>query len=277
MIKDTSYSLELRLRRIESLIATDSTAAHDPSVDLNNERDVTMQCLRICQDAQSYLDSLQSQQPSLRQGAASTVPDAVYSQFEAVLKTSRVLNENQESLTRTIGDLQQRLRTLLSSDDTERSRQEDRFRADIDMSRRCLEVCKLASEQVRFQKIHTIGEVVSDDDTDQVVVTTVADLFDVRRVLAKSRTSQIVGSMSDETLLKALDGRHRGQFSSLRINPEHGTPTHSAAQEGLAQPATMKAKGKQPQSSDTGRKASPNEIRKRTAGGEGEDPKFGTS
>jgi hypothetical protein len=275
LIKDTSYSLEVRLRRIEALIVTDGSATHNTSVDLEDEREATLQCIRICEDAKSYLDSLQNQQPSLRQPAPVTLSDTVHSQFEAVLKTSQVLNQNQENLAQTIRDLQQRLSSFLSSEGPQRSSQEERLRADIDMSRQCLEVCKIASEQLRYQKIHTIGEVHAEDDTDQMVVTTVADLFDVKKVLAKSRTSQIVGSMSDATLQKVSDGRYRSRYGGMDVNPEHPTPTPSETRSGNAQPATTKSESKQPQTPDTARKPSSNEMRKRATEGESETPKFG--
>jgi hypothetical protein len=54
-----------------------------------------------------------------------------------------------------------------------------RLQEEINIQKQCLEVCKQASAQVSSQKIHIIGEVIADDDCDQVVVTTLADLFSV--------------------------------------------------------------------------------------------------
>ncbi|KAI6609611.1 hypothetical protein MCOR14_012027, partial [Pyricularia oryzae] len=67
----------------------------------------------------------------------------------------------------------------MSNEGPERDEQRLRVQEDIHASKQCLEICKQASKQVSRQKIHIVGEVVADDDTDQVVVTTLADLFDV--------------------------------------------------------------------------------------------------
>ncbi len=88
MIKNTAYDLETRLQRIDASLRTDSTSA-DISVDLPDERVVTRQCLRICQDAQSYLKSLQDGQAFLRQDATSSPAGTGQIQFQAELIMTR--------------------------------------------------------------------------------------------------------------------------------------------------------------------------------------------
>jgi hypothetical protein len=70
MIKDTAYNLEMRLQRIDekitNLAADRQTLLEDSSIDLQDEKAVTVQCLRICERASSYIKSLQDEQPALQ-------------------------------------------------------------------------------------------------------------------------------------------------------------------------------------------------------------------
>jgi hypothetical protein len=54
MVEDTSYNLNIYLRRIDEKLARlpdEGTYTSAGDVDLESERDVTKQCLRICEDA----------------------------------------------------------------------------------------------------------------------------------------------------------------------------------------------------------------------------------
>ncbi|KAL2133701.1 hypothetical protein VTI74DRAFT_1877 [Chaetomium olivicolor] len=276
MIKDTAYNLEVRLQRVEAFLATDSPSA-DTSIDLQDEREVTRICLRICQDAQSYLQSLQDRQASLRREATPGPAGAVQSQFDAELMMTQTLNESRSMFIKTMDHLQERLAIVTSTEGAERERQMSRLLEDISASKKCLEVCQMATDQVHHhRKIHTIGEVIADDDTDQVVVTTLADLFDVRKVLAKNRSAQLVGSMADETLQKVSRDRYSSRFGAVTGQPGHvqtdTTPpsSHPGVREGSTRRPDPVTKHRQPASAEmTHGSPSPNEARKRAAEGEG--------
>ncbi|KAL8387225.1 hypothetical protein RB595_010066 [Gaeumannomyces hyphopodioides] len=189
IIKDAVYSLEMRLQRIDERLARvdpDETSGVETSIKLHDEKDATRQCLRVCEKAKSYLESLQDEQTPLQQGAAPSTANIVRDRFEAELLTRQAIDESRDMFAATMRRLQEGLNRAVSSDGPEREQQRLRLQEDIDASRQCLEVCKEASSQVAFQKIHIIREVMAEDDTDQVVVTTLADLFDVGKVLAKS-------------------------------------------------------------------------------------------
>jgi len=278
MVKDTSYNLELRLQRIEEAIAAaaaDSNTAAElgaeasASINLQDEREVTRQCLRICQDAQSYIESLQKEQSS-ELPTISPLEGSVRSQFEAELRTSRMLNENRESVVQTISYLQRRLASVvMASNDREHS-QVATLLEDINVAKQCLEVCKEASSQIQQRKIHVIGEVIADDDNDQVVITTLADLFDVKKVLAKNRTTQLVGSMSDQTAQKMSEGRYSSRFGKISDDPTHTTFARDGTKGSSSAPTIRPAQegSKRSAAAEMGRKPSSNEVRKRAAGGE---------
>jgi len=279
MVKDTKYNLNLRLQRIEEAIAAaaadDNTTAElgaeaSASINLQDEREVTRQCLRICQNAQSYIESLQKGQFSEPQ-ASSPLEGPVRSQFEAELRTSRMLNENRESIVQTMNYLQRRLASVVMASNDRDPSQVATLLEDINVAKQCLEVCKEASSQIQNRKVHMIGEVIADDDTDQVVITTLADLFDVKKVLAKNRTTQLVGSMSDQTAQKMSEGRYNSRINKISDDPTHATFARDGIQESSGASTVRPAQegGKRSAAAETGRKPSSNEVRKRAIGGEG--------
>ena len=276
MIKDTAYDLEIRLQRIEESLRTDSTSA-GPSVDLENERDVTRQCLRICEDAQSYLKSLQDDQVFLGREATSGPAGTVQSQFDAELMTTQTLNETRRKIIQTIGHLQERLVSASSIKGAEREHQMSQLREDLSISKQCLEVCQTATVEVHHhRKIHTVGEVIAEDDTDQVVVTTLADLFDVRKVLAKNRSAQLVGSMAEETLQQVSRDRYSSRFGAVTGDFGHiqtdvtTLSSNLGIREGSRRRPDPATNSRHPAGAEMVRaNPSPNEARKRAAEGEG--------
>lgn len=275
MIKDTAYNLEVRLQRVEASLSTDSTSV-DTNIDLEDEKDVTSQCLRVCENAQSYLESLQHSQASLRRETA-TPAGTVESQFEAELITNRALMESRTNLIQTISRLQERLTSIISTEGAEHDLEASRLREDINISKQCLEVCQMATSQVHHhRKVHTVGEVCADDDSDQVVVTTIADLFDVRKVLAKNRSAQLVGSMAEETLQQISRDRYSSRFGAAtgdlgHVHTDIATPSSSfGVLEGSTQRLDPVTKRRQPPRTETTHDSpSPNEARKRAAEGGG--------
>ncbi|KAG4420660.1 hypothetical protein IFR04_006250 [Cadophora malorum] len=219
MVKDTAYNLEIRLQRIDDKMAAlssyHSTPPEDSNINLQDEKAVTIQCLRICERATSYIQSLQNEQSTLQPQALGQSAEDILRQFEAQLLTQRTLTENREKLVETMGRLQERLDsvTFNRSDDCENDTV--RLKEEIEFSKQCLEVCREASNQVSTQKIHIIGDVIADGDCDQVVVTALADLFHVGTVKAQGRSMQMVGSMPADTIREMSKDRYGSRFGSL--------------------------------------------------------------
>ncbi|KAJ6163911.1 hypothetical protein N7497_003890 [Penicillium chrysogenum] len=218
MIQDTVYNLEVHLQRIDEKMARfapDDSKTSDLTVDLKDEKEVTKQCIRICEDARSYIESLTHQESSLLQEAPQNADeDVIQKSFEAQLLTRQALVRNQESFADITGHLRKRLESLVlnrdSTDDNERLRLQD----DINISKQCLEICNLASN-ASCQKIYRIGEVVADGDSDQVVVTTLADLFDIKKAISRDSSAQLVGSMTEEALRHLVEKRYSSRFGAL--------------------------------------------------------------
>ncbi|KJK65619.1 hypothetical protein P875_00010124 [Aspergillus parasiticus SU-1] len=275
LVQDTVYNLEVYLRRIDEKLALISrdTTDNTPGInlDLNDEREVTKQCLRICQDAKSYIESLTNRESSLLQEAPpDTANDDTERLFDAQLLTRQALEANRDSFAEVIGHLGRRLQTLVLDGNPENDNDRQRLQEDINISMKCLEVCKVASEVSR-QKIYRVGEAMADGDSDQVVVTTLADLFDVKKALSTGNSAQLVGSMTDDALCHLADKRYGSRFG-VSAHPTGATTTKSppAFETRRSKPSFPPQSGNDERFSkpETRRnEPSPNEMRKRATSG----------
>ncbi|KAK3669241.1 hypothetical protein LTR78_010876 [Recurvomyces mirabilis] len=269
MIHDTTYNLELHLQRIEEKM-TKLTAERDfasgGTIELKDEKEVTRQCLRICKEARSYLDIVSTGASSLLQEVSQNgSEDRLY---DAQRRTREILNETRDSLTRTSSHLARRLECLsldyASTSDHERRN----LKTDIEMSKRCLEVCDMASENSR-QKVYKVGEAIADGDSGQVLVTTMADLFDVGKAVSKDNSAQLLGFMSPDDLRHVVDKRYGSRFGATAdhsVSEVGFTNAKSVVEVSGTEPSPAQAVNVEQRTAHSPKqtKASPNEIRKRS-------------
>ncbi|KAH7308613.1 hypothetical protein B0I35DRAFT_98974 [Stachybotrys elegans] len=221
MVRDTAYNLNLNLQRIDekmALFSDERSKDADNAADLKDERAVTEQCLRICEDAKSYLESVMGKEPTLQHPKSPQPHQDAAQVFEAQEMTRNAMETYRDGLLETIGRLRERLDHLPLHRTPDADLERTRLQNDIEMSKQCLEVCKLASRTVANQKVHTVGEAVAEEDSDQMVVTTLADLFDVRKASSRGRSAQLIGSMDDETLRQISGDRYGSRFGALVEN-----------------------------------------------------------
>jgi hypothetical protein len=138
--------------------------------------------------------------------------------FEAQLRTRQALLDDQGILAETIVSLQKRLNILIQTDGPAKEEERSQLQADVDISRQCLEVCKFADEVSR-QKVYRIGEVIAEGSSDQIVVTTLVDLFDIQKALPKDNSAHLVGSMNAENWVENQAGQ---TVSQRNEKPVHG-------------------------------------------------------
>lgn len=285
VIKDTTYNLEVHLQRIDDKLAqykSGITHTADTSIDLCDEKVVTQQCLRICQNASAYIETLTSQESAVLKGAPQTTQKETMSgDFEAQVLARQAFSASQATLSGVINSLTDRLQTIVVEKKGDETTQErSRLQDDLDMSRQCLEVCKMAGE-VYHQKIHTIGEAVAEDNSDQVVVTTLADLFDVKKAFSKGHSAQLVATLTPENFEHVISERYQSRFGVTTDRPvvPHIDSTTST---GLSSPHSHRQHAspvidndRQSCVSEAGRgkprlKPSPNEMKKRYGNEESE-------
>lgn len=280
MIMDTIYRLNVRLQRIDEKIdglTTDIASSVDASgmtTDLEDERAVTERCLRICEDAQQYLETLVSDGNVLKQQLPPTNGLNDQMRFEAQLMIRRTLDENRDNFSETIGRLHERLAFLARNGTSQDETEKISLEQDLKSSKKCLEVCKAASEMVAQQRIYRVGELVADVESDQVVITTLADLFDVQKATSTNGSAQWIGSFTDETARQISADRYRSRFGALS-NTENGSVTQVLRDRGAAKEYTALRANIDKQSpvwETTGRRPAPNEVRRRASGADGKRP-----
>lgn len=270
MIKDTTYNLNLHLQRIDeklALIARESTTALDTSIDLKDERMVTTQCLRICKDASSYLESLTDREPSLRQPPVPDPTSDTQNQFEAQLLTRKILDDHRDKFSEIIGRMRERLDTLPSEGTSRSDQQRLLLQEDIDVTRQSLEVCKRASNEVSQRKVYKVGEAIADEDSDQVLVTTLADLFDVKKASSTGRSAQFLGLVTDETLQRMSEDRYGSRFGTMASGTLDSKPSPSSPHTQTVSTSPQHPAGRDRDQTivETGHgRPYPNEMRKRT-------------
>ncbi|RYP42956.1 hypothetical protein DL768_010164 [Monosporascus sp. mg162] len=258
MIQDTTYNLKLHLQRIDekmALLSGETSKNSENSTDLKDEKAVTEQCLRICENAKSYFESVIDEEPYLQHQVPPQPPRDTKLTFEAQQMTRNAMESYRDSLAETIGRLRERLENLPAQDNPGADLERSRLQNDIEMSKHCLEVCKLASREAASQKIHTIGEAIAEGDSDQMVVTTLADLFEVRKAFSRGRSAQLVGSMADETLRQISGDRYGSRFGAL--------PEDQLSEKVRIQAPHQQGKNAKQPGLERSSKANPNEVRKR--------------
>ncbi|KAI5364396.1 hypothetical protein J4E82_011489 [Alternaria postmessia] len=264
MIRDTVYELNVHLQRVdEKLQRYPNSNMSTTKANLGDEKEVTQTCLRICEDAKEFLESLNRKSTVLQDGQNATGTGEQQS-FEAQVLTRQALDKNRDSFANIIDHLQDRLQSLILKDGPKSDEERRRLLEDINTSKQCLEVCKIASE-ASPQKVYKVGEVIADGDSDQVVANTLADLFDVKKAISRNNAAQLVGSMSGEDLRFLAEKRYASRFgafapeSSLTSHPTRVGNTEGESCSTLHQTSAVT----QAQSGFKREKASSNETRKR--------------
>ena len=225
LIKDTAYNLEVHLQQIDEKLTrynSQDTNASDTSIDLRDEKVVTEQCLRVCKDASSYIESLAIRESTLLQDTSQTNAgdDTWGGDFEAQVLMRQAFNTSQASFLRVINGLGERLQSVVLNEGAGNENERLRLQEDLKMSKQCLHVCKVASE-ISHQKIHRVGEAIVEEDSDQVVVTTLADLFDVKKALSRGRSAQLVATLTPANFEYVVEKRYNSRFGAVPDRSVH--------------------------------------------------------
>lgn len=224
MIKDTAYNLEVHLLQIDEKLTrlnSQDVSASDTSIDLKDERAVTEQCLRVCKRASSYIESLAAEEATLLNDLGEDkINDDTQDAFEAQMLIRQAFKNSQNNFLGVIDRLVDRLQGAVEEKDFGNKDERLRLQEDISMSKQCLDVCQMAS-QISRQKVYRVGEAVAEGESDQMVVTTLSDLFDVKRALAKDRSAQLVASLTPENFEQVVQKRYSGRFGALAKSSDY--------------------------------------------------------
>lgn len=218
LIQDTAYNLEVNLQRVNekiSRLVLNKTNTSEISINTNDEVEVTKECLRICEDMRSCIESQANQKFFLLQEQPqNAAEDDMQTCFEAQALTRQVLEENRDSFTQIIGHLQKRLESLFPNRNPKDDNERLQLQHDINISKQCLEVCRVAREACH-QNISGTRETTANKHSDQAVVTTLGHLFNIKKTLSQNDSAQVIGSMTEEALRDLAGKRYSSRFGSF--------------------------------------------------------------
>lgn len=236
MIDNTTSDLEEILQKTvpsttasSTLEGTDAQSEVADRLSIEAERASLEQCLNICRRVLEHIDGVQIElfrgdNESSDRSASSATPDKP---SQARLITRERLNDCKVGISVTRAELQARLQeadhklsklsrglSKFNQDSNEDKLQDESITEDLDSIRQCLFICANASEQA--ERTNVFEDVSLADDGYQIVVATLGDLISAKRVIAGTRSRQILGQMSDESLQHL--SRHAAYGEARRTN-----------------------------------------------------------
>jgi hypothetical protein len=275
LIEDTSDELKILRQHIDeklTRLTVEKYDISDISIDLEDEKKVTEQCLRICEEAKEYFESL-SKSSLLQEVPRDAVDDYLQQSFEAQLLTRQLVNGSRDSITLMIGQIQKRLASLFQGNSSEHERDRLKLQEDLKIFQQCTEICNAATK-VSHQKIYRVGEAIADENSDHVLVTTLADLFDVKKASSTGNSALLIASMTDESLRHTMEHRYKSRFGAVSGTSDYteagATSSPSTFEDqGQTYASLPRPGGEEQPSGRTARqnKPTPNEMRKRASGG----------
>ncbi|KAJ4204229.1 hypothetical protein NW767_004421 [Fusarium falciforme] len=269
MVQDTTYNLNVQLQRINEKMERFPSEEPDTTIsDFRDESTVIKHCIGICEEAMSRIGSMIDRErrvysAALSEQAAADATSTHPKLFQAHEETREMLENNRDSIAKFLGRLQERLSSLAMEQHPDSERRKMQLEKDIRALEDSLEVCRIASTEVSRQKVHTFGEVVAEGKSDQVVVTTLADLFNVKKAIAKDSSAQLIGSMAGVELIQLSKDRYSSlRFGAADTSRVNLMPPHTKNSE-LRVPG-QEVNDQQPGPRVSSPKAHPNETKKRT-------------
>jgi hypothetical protein len=220
LITNTTADLEEHLQQIDDklqALSLQDLAISDEIVaerrQIQEERDSTQQCLKICAQVVTHIDQ---HQPTIFENTSTPsdgyqAPDTKLGGFpSARIITADTFKVCKEKLSDTtmkleshLQDIDNRLQNLSlpgSKNSNDQVAEQERIKEELDSIKQCLAICAQASTQANKERVNIFEDISMTDDGHQVLVSTIGDLISARRVTAGARSRQWLGQMSDDSL-----------------------------------------------------------------------------
>ncbi|OTA03235.1 hypothetical protein A9Z42_0036780 [Trichoderma parareesei] len=230
-IQEATTDLKAHLKVIDQKLAITAqasrqgpdSAANEVIERLRRERQSAQQCLRICEDATSFLHTLPNSQP----------------EQDSPTETATTITDARDKVAHMLAELQKQLlalteRSLAINDTPDQPKQQQqqqyleegrlRLLQQIEMAEQCLEACNLAVAQASRQRVHVLDNVVAEDNSHQVIVFPPGDILHVKNIRAGKSSTQWLGCISDGSL-QQLSADRAASFTSLPSSPSSSTPS----------------------------------------------------
>ncbi|KAL4993359.1 hypothetical protein BDV10DRAFT_179361 [Aspergillus recurvatus] len=226
LIQNTTADLQERLDEIEEKLKS-SSLPDERNAGINREelqrieeeRQSTTLCLEICKQVSGYLELYQFTRDDGAAQAASSPPDnktqehtknSIARQIAQDSLTSCLQNMNAASarLQQHLSQLEASLQTTSDPPVSDQVTWElQKIKEEKETISHCLTICSDASSLSESTRVNVFEEVTSMDDAKQVLVSTIGDLLNAKKITTGMRSLQLIGQMSDETV-QHLSSRH---------------------------------------------------------------------
>lgn len=204
--------------------------------EIETERASIEQCLRICATMDQHIQELQSE---LHHGSVQTRPkEGEDSSLKPESHASHITEKRLEDcrleisftsaeLGARLKDANHRLEKLIKPSPltgTVSAPTNLDFEQDVQSIKQCLSLCEEATQKATSERVNVFEDVGMAEDGQQVIVSTIGDLISARRITAGSRSAQVLGQMSDESL----------QLLSNNFSNGHASSNHSAQSDSVS-------------------------------------------
>lgn len=220
LIRNTKRDLEDHLKEMNSKLGHFTPSADTlPQLTISdaqrfhNERDATEKCLEICEQVQTYINSVQLQPlPSDNQTHGSTAVLSSKQVTLAHLMTLMTLKECADKLSDRLSylhfhgeDIARRLeagntRTQPQPVTEESTESKGELLDEKESAKQCLAICSEASKRTVSPGVHVLEDISVGSHGQQILISTLDQLFEARHVTLGDGAIQMILSSSDKSL-----------------------------------------------------------------------------
>jgi hypothetical protein len=261
IITNTTSDLEDHLEEINNKLnqisLQGSRQSEEDSIEqqrIQEEKASTQKCLDICAQVYKFINQIQLnnfENISTPSEASRRLIATLSGRDPAHKVTGDTFNECKETITNAttqlekhLQDIDRRLQNPLLQTANRadgQSSEQEKIQEEINSIKDCLAICNQASKQVDQDRINVFEDVVMSDDGQQVIVSTIGDLISAKRITAGSRSIQIMGQLSDESVQQL--SRDFDHFSTEKNSKPHSGGTHFETRHGTGFKLNNEIKG----------------------------------
>jgi hypothetical protein len=232
LISNTSTDLKEHLQNIDEKLQecalnkseTLATATNDKQAMLE-ERESANQCLSICAQVAEHIERVE---PTIRNVQPTPIMRSRHL-LSSGQATSKTLQECKTRFNATATELKEHLRNLDeylgSSELSTETSSYVQIQEEKKSIEQCLGICAAASGQAEGIRVNVAEDIYTGQASHQVIVATLGDLIQARRVTAGDNSTQWVGQMSDQSL-QQLSRNYRSPMNE-EVADRSGTPSTS--------------------------------------------------
>ncbi|KXH63419.1 hypothetical protein CNYM01_12895 [Colletotrichum nymphaeae SA-01] len=210
MINSTTQDLEDHLddinEKLSRLTSNSTPSSHAVITDIDriqNERDSTEICLQICAKVQAHIDTMRLQpipgSPPSQGMSCRDLGHATVMTLSTLDHCKQMLADNVSELHRHQDENKRRLARGLSEISLPTETDIQSLKKELDSTKECLAICNAASQRA-VKGVHVLEDMSTGHDGQQLFVSTLGDLFNVKGASTGDRGIQFVGSVSEEAL-----------------------------------------------------------------------------